>query len=318
MARVIFMGTPEFAVPSLQALLAQHHIAGVVTQPDRPAGRGRKLVASPVKELALALGLPLFQPTSLRPPEAVAHLAAWRPDVIVVAAFGQILRPPVLDLPPHGCLNVHASLLPRYRGAAPIAAAILAGEAVTGVTIMRMDEGMDTGPILAQARCPIAPDDTTATLSAALGDLGAQLLVDTLPAWLAGQVEARPQDPSQATYCRPLEKEDGRLDWTRPAAHLDRQVRACDPWPGAFTTWQGQRLKVLRARPHPEQPSAVRPEPPPDALPAQVVALDEGIGVVTGQGILELLEVQLAGKQPVTAGAFARGQRDLLGDFLAT
>lgn len=318
MARVIFMGTPEFAVPSLQALLAQHEIAGVVTQPDRPSGRGRKLVASPVKELALAHSLPLFQPASLRPPEAVAHLAAWRPEVIVVAAFGQILRAPVLDLPPHGCLNVHASLLPRYRGAAPIAAAILAGEAVTGVTIMRMDEGMDTGPLLAQAECPIAPDETTATLSAALADLGAQLLVDTLPGWLAGQVKARSQDSSRATYCRPLQKEDGRLDWTRPAAHLDRQVRACDPWPGAYTTWQGQRLKVLRARARPEQPSTARPGPPEATRPGQVVELDGGIGVVTGRGVLELLEVQLAGKQPVDAGAFARGQRDLLGGFMAT
>jgi methionyl-tRNA formyltransferase len=308
MARVIFMGTPEFAVPSLRALVDGHEVVGVVTQPDRPAGRGRKVVVSPVKEVALAQGLPLFQPPSLRPPEAVARLAEWRPEVIVVAAFGQILREPVLALPPHGCLNVHASLLPRYRGAAPIAAAILAGEAVTGVTIMRMDEGMDTGPILAQVECPIAPDDTTATLSARLAELGARLLLETLPGWLAGEIEAQPQDGSLATYCRPLQKEDGRLDWTRPAVALDRQVRACEPWPGAYTTWQGQRLKVLRAR--------ARPEWQAGGQPGQVMALDGGIGVVTGQGALELLEVQLAGKKPMAAGAFALGQREWVGSVL--
>ncbi len=308
MARVVFMGTPEFAVPTLLALHEHHQVVGVVTQPDRPAGRGRQLVASPVKEAAVPLGLPLFQPATLRQHEAVAHLAAWCPDVIVVAAFGQILRLPVLTLPAHGCLNVHASLLPRYRGAAPISAAILAGEAITGVTIMHMDEGMDTGPILAQAAWPIAPDDTTASLTAALAELGARLLLETLSAWLAGEIQAQPQDDSMATYCRPLKKEDGRLDWTQPAVHLDRQVRACDPWPGAYTTWQGQRLKVLRARAQPEWKG--------EALPGQVLRLDPGIGVATGQGVLELLQVQLAGKRPTAAEPFVRGQRDLVGGQL--
>lgn len=305
MARVVFMGTPEFAVPTLVSLHEFHQVVGVVTQPDRPAGRGRQLAASPVKQAALARGLPLFQSESLRPSEAVAQLATWCPDVIVVAAFGQILRAQVLALPPHGCLNVHASLLPRYRGAAPIPAAILAGEAVTGVTIMRMDAGMDTGPILAQAECPITADDTTASLTVRLAELGAQLLVETLPAWLAGTIQARPQDDSLATYCRPLKKADGHLDWSQPAERLDRQVRACDPWPGAYTVWQSQRLRVLRTRAWPEWHG--------EGQPGQVLALDAGIGVVTGQGVLELLEVQLAGKKPMAGESFARGQRDLVG-----
>ena len=309
-ARVVFMGTPHFAVPILLALGKSHQVVGVVTQPDRRAGRGRQVVASPVKEVVLARGWPLFQPATLRSPDAVAQLADWNPDVIVVAAFGQILHQPVLTLPPHGCLNVHASLLPRYRGAAPIAAAILDGETLTGVTIMRMDEGLDTGPILAQAECLIAPDDTTATLTAKLAGLGAGLLVATLPGWLAGQIYAQPQDASSATYCKPLEKADGHLDWTRHAVHLDRQVRACDPWPGAFTTWQGQRLKVLRARARPAWQGRARP--------GQVIELEEGIGVVTGQGVLQVVEVQLAGKKPMTAAVFVRGQRDLLGNFLGT
>ena len=308
MARIVFMGTPSFAVPILRALADHHQVVGVVTQPDRRAGRGRRLTVSPVKEAALALGLPLFQPPTLRTAEAAQRLAAWQPAVIVVAAFGQILRPPLLSLPPHGCLTVHASLLPRWRGASPVAAAILAGETVTGVSLMLMDEGMDTGPILARRSCPIAPDDTTGALTGRLAEMGAQLLIETLPRWLAGGIRPRPQDDDRATYCRLLKKEDGRLDWTRPAAYLERQVRACDPWPGAFTTWQGRRLKVLRAR--------ARPEVPADGPPGRVLDLSPGLGVSTGQGVLELIEVQLAGKKPLPAGTFARGQKGLLGSRL--
>lgn len=305
MARVVFMGTPQFAVPILGAIAEHHQLVGVVTQPDRRAGRGRKVALSPVKQAALERGLPVFQPETLRAQEAVAHLADWRPDVCVVAAFGQILRPPVLAIPPHGCLNVHASLLPRYRGAAPIPAAILAGDPVTGVTIMRMDEGMDTGPILAQTECPITPGDTTGSLTAKLADLGAQVLVETLPRWIGGGIQPQPQDETLATYCRQLKKDDGRLDWSRPAEHLDRQVRACDPWPGAYTAWQGVRLKVLRALPHTVWQGK--------GQLGQVVDLQPGIGVVTGRGLLQLLDVQLAGKRPMTADIFARGQRDLVG-----
>lgn len=310
MARTIFMGTPEFAVPTLQALAARHEVVGVVTQPDRPAGRGRTLTASPVKELALSLGLHLFQPRKVSDPTAVERLADWQPEVIVVAAFGQILPSTVLELPPHGCLNIHGSLLPRYRGAAPISAAILGGDEKTGVTVMLMDEGMDTGPILAQAVIAIGPSDTTATLSEELARLGAELLIDTLPAWLEGKITPQPQDDAQATYCRPLRKEDGRLDWGRSAGYLDRQVRACDPWPGAYTRWQGQRLKVLRVYPRPESPA-------PGAA-GRVVELDPGIGVVTGQGALELLEVQLAGKKPMDIEVFVRGQRDFVGSLLGS
>lgn len=310
MARVIFMGTPEFAVPVLQALDEHHEVTGVVTQPDRRAGRGRRLVESPVKQVALERGLEVYQPDTLRGTEVSAHLTEWRPEAIVVAAFGQILPTPVLDLPLYGCINVHASMLPRYRGAAPIAAAILNGDAATGITIMRMDEGLDTGPILAQAECPISPDATTASLTDKLAELGAQLLIDTLDGWFEGTVQAQPQDDAQATYCSQLEKRDGLLDWSRPAVHLDRQVRACDPWPGTYTTWQGQRLKVLRAVPRPGWQG--------EGHPGQVVEMGEVIGVVTGQGMLEMLEVQLAGRKPMPAGQFARGQRDLVGGVLGT
>ena len=305
MVRVVFMGTPGFAVPVLEALVTPYDLVGVVTQPDRPAGRGRKLAASPVKEAALARGAPLLQPTTLRSPEALEQLVAWRPDMIIVAAFGQLLRLEVLDLPPHGCLNIHGSLLPRYRGAAPIPAAILAGDEITGVTIMRMDEGLDTGPILSQAQQPIAPDDTTGSLTAKLADLGAELLLETLPRWLSGQIEPQIQDDTLATYCGGLRKADGHLDWSRSVRYLDRQIRACDPWPGAYTRWQGQRLKVLRARPHPGWCE--------DGQPGEVVETEAGLGVVTGEGLLELVEVQPAGKKPMPAAAFAHGQRDLVG-----
>jgi methionyl-tRNA formyltransferase len=308
MSRVVFMGTPEFAVPSLLALGEHYDVAGVVTQPDRPAGRGRVLTPAPVKVAALAAGLPVLQPKTLRSPEAVAHLAAWEPDVIVVAAFGQILPTAVLELPPHGCLNLHGSLLPRYRGAAPIPAAILAGDEVTGVTLMRMDEGLDTGPILAQVEWPITAADTTASLTARLADLAAGLLIEKLPGWLKGEIQAQAQDGSSATFCRPLKKEDGHLDWNRPAGHLDRQVRACDLWPAAYTTWQGQMVKVLRARPWPDRQA--------EGEPGRVVSLEPGIGVVTGAGLLQLVDVQLAGKRAVTAEQFARGQRALIGGKL--
>jgi methionyl-tRNA formyltransferase len=308
MARVVFMGTPQFAVPTLQALVEHHKVVGVVTQPDGRAGRGRKVVVSPVKQMAMERDLALLQPVTLGEAGVVAHLAAWHPEVIVVAAFGQLLPKSVLDLPPYGSINVHASLLPRYRGAAPISAAILDGETVTGITIMRMDEGLDTGPILAQAECSIAPGDTTGSLTAKLAELGAQLLIETLGGWLEGAIEAQPQDDAAATYCDQLEKVDGLLDWSQPAVYLDRQVRACDPWPGAYTTWQGQRLKVLRARPQPSWEG--------EGKQGQVRQIGEGIGVVTGQGVLELIEVQLAGKKPMPAALFARGQRDLGGGFL--
>lgn len=304
MARVVFMGTPAFAVPVLTALAGTHQVVGVVTQPDRPAGRGRELQPAPVKRVALEFGLPLIQPPSLRRPEALAQLAAWQPEVIVVAAFGQILRQDVLDLPPHGCLNVHASLLPRWRGAAPIPAAILAGDAVTGVTIMKMDTGLDTGPIVARREEPIRPDDTQTSLGERLAQLGARLLVETLPAYLEGALLPQPQPEEGVTYARQLRKEDGLLDWSRPAVELDRQVRAFHPWPGAFTSWKGQMLKVLRAVPLPDWRG--------DAPPGLVLALADGIAVATGEGALRLEQVQLAGKRPMDVALFLRGQRDFV------
>lgn len=309
MTRIVFMGTPEFAVPALEALADAHQVVGVVTQPDRPAGRGRRLAPSPVKQVALERGLSLSQPHSLRTPEAVAQLSAWKPDVIVVAAFGQILPQDVLGLPPHGCLNVHGSLLPHWRGAAPVAAAILAGDEVTGVTIMQMDAGLDTGPVLAQREETILPDDTQATLEERLAYLGAELLVETLSAYLAGNLLPRPQPEEGATYAGQLRKEDGLLDWSRPAVELDRQVRAFTPWPGAFTTWRGQRLKVLRVVPLPEWHG--------DAPPGTVIVLADGVVVATGEGALRLEEVQLAGKRPMDIAPFLRGQRDFAGSALA-
>jgi len=310
MARVVFMGTPDFAVPILEALSRAHDVRGVVTQPDRPTGRGRQLSSSSVKQTAENLGLSLYQPRTLNTPEAFAQLAKWKPDVIVVAAFGQILRPNVLTLPPWGCVNVHASLLPRWRGAAPVAAAILAGDAVTGVTIIKMDEGIDTGPILAQREQVVQPDDTRATLTRHLADLGAQVLLETLPVYLAGGLVPCPQPDGGAAYASALRKENGRLDWACPATELERIVRAFTPWPGAFTVWQGRRLKVLAA-------TAIAVWYGEDT-PGQVVDLEDGAGVVTGEGVLRLDQLQLAGKRPMDSVTFVRGQRDFVGSRLGT
>ncbi len=308
MPRVVFMGSPSFAVPALEALVGTYSVVGVVTQPDRPAGRGSRLRPPPVKVAAERLGLPVFQPERVAAPDALAHLRAWAPDVVIVAAFGQILPPELLSLPPCGCLNLHASLLPRWRGASPIAAALLAGDTVTGVTLMQMDEGVDTGPILARREEPIRPDDTTGTLTERLARVAAELLMEVLPGYLAGEVRPAPQPEEGVTYCRPLKKADGRLDWTRPATELERQVRAMTPWPGAFTFWEGQMVKVLRAAPLPEWPG---PEPP-----GTVVPLGEGAAVVAGRGALQLLEVQMAGRNPLPIEAFLRGRRNFIGAVL--
>jgi len=304
------MGTPEFAVPVLEALVGQYQVVAVVTQPDRVAGRGRRAKFSPVKKTALDHDLPLLQPPSLRRPEAAMELRELAPDVIIVAAFGQILPPEVLAIPPHGCLNVHASLLPRYRGAAPIAAAILAGEEQTGVTIMLMDEGMDTGPILAQAECKIKPQDTTGSLSVKLAQQGADLLVETLPRWLEGQIVPQPQDDSLATYCQMITKKDGLIDWSLPATDLWLRVRAYDPWPVTYTYWQGKRLKILRARPATVGTSGEEP--------GRVISSDDGVAVVAGTDALLLEEIQLAGKKALAAQEFIRGQRNFIGSVLGS
>ncbi len=304
------MGTPDFAVPTLEALADARdlNLVGVVTQPDRAVGRGWLVELSQVKRAALERDLPLSQPESLRQSAAMAQLAAWEPDVIVVAAFGQILAQDVLNLPPHGCLNVHGSLLPRWRGAAPVPAAILAGDGVTGVTIIRMDVGLDTGPILARREEPVRPDDTWETLEERLARLGAELLVETLPVYLAGELAPQPQPEEGVTYAEQISKQDGLLDWSRPAVELARQVRAFTPWPSAFTTWRGKRLKIVRATPLPDWRG--------DRSPGAVVALADGYAVVTGEGALRLEEVQLAGKRSMDIAAFLCGQRDCVGSRL--
>ncbi len=298
------MGSPEFALPTLRALAERYPVVGVVTQPDRPAGRGRRLSPPPVKTLAESLGLPVIQPPRLGEEEAMSRLHAWAPDLIVVAAFGQILRPKVLDLPPFGCLNVHASLLPRWRGAAPVQAAILQGDDQSGVTIMKMDAGVDTGPILNQRALPILPDDTAGSLSQRLAQLGAELLLETLPAYLSGEITPRPQE-GEATYAPMLRKEDGMLDLTLPADALARKVRAFNPWPGAFTIWRRQALKVHLAHAV-NDPEAGIAEPTPGAR-----AIWEGKpAILTGHGLLVLDVVQPAGKRPMSGEEFLRGARD--------
>jgi len=299
------MGTPDIAVPSLQALLAHpdFEVVGVVTQPDRRAGRGRKLKFSPVKEAALTAGAPtILQPARLREPEAFRALAALQPEIIVVAAYGQILRPEVLDLPHHGCINVHASLLPRWRGASPITAAILAGDPQTGVTIMQMDPGMDTGPILSQRAEVIRPDDTTASLGQRLGQLGAELLIETLPCYLEGKIGPKPQPDVGVTTCRLVKKEHARIDWTRAAVEIERMVRAYQPWPGAFTTWRGQNLKIGAA-------STVAGE----AEVGHVIAWGKKAAVGTGAGLLVIEKAQLPGKKMLDIRDFLRGRPDFIG-----
>lgn len=306
--RIVFMGTPAFAVPSLRVLAAQFQVVGVVTQPDAPSGRGRELTPSAVKRAALGMGLPVLQPPSLKDPAALAELTALRPDLIAVAAFGQILRRAVLDLPPLGCLNVHASLLPRWRGASPVPAAIAAGDPMTGVTIMKMDAGLDTGPIVSQQSMPIFDDDTTGTLLERLAVAGAALLAETLPAWERGALRAEPQEASQATTCGLIRKDDGRMDWNRPAAALERHARAMMPWPGAWTTWEGRMVRILKARPTAAVVSGA---------PGTVVALGKtAVGVVCGEGALELVDAQLEAKRPMGAADLARGQRGFLGGRL--
>lgn len=351
MIRTVFMGTPEFAVPALAALVnAGYDVVGVYTRADQPAGRGHKLAESPIKVAARGFGLPIFQPATLRTAAAQAELAALAPELIVVAAYGLILPQAVLDLPRFGCVNVHGSLLPRHRGAAPIAAAILAGDAETGVSIMLMDAGVDTGPVLSAAALPIAPDDTTGTLTPKLAALGADLLAATLPRWLRGELTPQPQPAEGATFAPRMDKAAGAIDWTEPAWLIERRVRAYQPWPGAYTTWQGQTLKVLRAelrgqeagvrgqasggRGQEETPGS--PRQPARGGCAEVAAVSTAggrtaeaqapgtvvagpggrAGVVTGEGILWLVEVQLAGRRALPAAAFVAGARGFIGSRL--
>ena len=309
--RVVFMGTPEFAVPSLgHLILNQYQIAAVYTQPDKPAGRGRSLVPPPVKRAALTWELPVVQPVSLKRSEVVAQLADFHPDVIVVAAFGQILPQSVLDIPRYGCINIHPSLLPRFRGASPVAAAILAGEEFTGVSIMLLDRGLDTGPVLTRAAVPISLQDNTGSLTDKLSQVAARLLPEVLVHWVRGEIAPQPQNEAEVTYCGQFTKEEGEIDWNLPAIDIWRRVRAFNPWPGCYTRWKGRQLKVIEAVPLPEG----------GAFEAgRAVALDEGetaFGICTGDGILGVLKVQLEGKRAMSAAEFLRGQREFVGAAL--
>lgn len=306
--RIVFFGTPEFAVPSVRALLAgSDPVVGVVCQPDKPAGRGRRVTMPPVKQLALECLLPVLQPEKLRAPEFLDALRVWAPEIIIVAAYGKILPKVVLDLPPHGCINVHASLLPKYRGAAPIQWAILRGEERTGVTIMRMNERMDAGDILLQEETPIGPQETYGELQARLADLGAAALMQAVRQLHAAALTGRAQIEEQMTLAPMIQKEQGRIDWSQPAVAIARMVRAFNPWPSAFTAVDGKLLKVHRAHATPQRT---------DALAGTVTQVENGIAVAAGDGALVLDEVQLEGRKCLAAAAFARGGALKLGTVL--
>ncbi len=311
--RVIFMGTPEFAVPTLrQLILNDYQVVAVYTQPDKLAGRGRQPVSSPVKKAAKDLNLPVVQPVSLKKAEVVAELAGFQPDIIVVAAFGQILPEAVLNIPRFGAVNIHPSLLPRHRGASPIASAILAGDEFTGVSIMLMDKGLDTGPVLSRAQIPISNGDDTGSLTLKLSLMAAHLLQDVLSSWLRGKLAPQPQDEASATYFSTITKEMGEIDWHLSAVDIWRRVRAFYPWPGGYTRWRGKILKIIEAVPLPQVKTA---------RVGQVVATSgagsrTGFGISTGDGVLAVLAVQLEGRQVMSAAEFLRGQRQLIGTVL--
>jgi len=311
--RIVFMGTPDIACPTLQSLAASPdcQVVGVVAQPDKPRGRDLKLQPPPVKELALRLGLPVLQPERARHEAFLAELRELRPDLIAVLAYGQILPQALLDLPRLGCLNVHTSLLPRWRGAAPIQWAILEGDSETGVTIMRMDAGLDTGGIVATRATPLAPDDTAQTVHDRLATLGAELLVQTVPRYASGELSARPQPAAGVTYARKLTKDDGRLDWSQPAAVLHRRLRAFTPWPGVFThlptTPQPRLLKIWQAE-----------VVPATGRPGEILAADKtGVVIACGHNALRVGMMQLEGGRRMTAPEFLAGHPLKIGEKLA-
>ncbi|MCK4242657.1 MAG: methionyl-tRNA formyltransferase [Dehalococcoidia bacterium] len=308
--RIVFMGAADFSVPTLEWLIgSEHELIAIYTQPDRPAGRGRAPSPLVVKEVALEHGLKVVQPPSFKEPVVMESLSRLRPDVIVVAALGIILPPEVLALPPFGCINLHPSLLPRHRGPSPMQGAILAGDEWTGVSIMLMEEGVDSGPILSQRRVAIEPQDTTESLTKKLAPIAAQLLEETLPLWLSRSLAPQPQPEADATYTKLISKEEGEIDWHLSALEIWRRVRAFYPWPSCYTWWRGKMVKVLEA-------IAL----PGGGEPGRVSALapDAGaaLGVETGDGILGLLRVQLEGRKAMSAEEFSRGQRGFAGAIL--
>jgi methionyl-tRNA formyltransferase len=305
--RLVFMGTPDFASASLEALLrSDDSVVGVVSQPDRPKGRGQILTPSPVKLLAQREQIPLLQPLKMKDPEFLHSLAGWKPDLIVVAAFGRILPPVILSLPPRGCINVHASLLPKYRGAGPIQWAIINGEMETGITTMLMDEGMDTGAMLLQETIPITPDDTAGTLSPRLAELGGRLLVKTITRLKAGTLVPRPQDSSRATLAPLLKKEDGAIDWALPATVLANRVRGLSPWPGAYTIVAGgDRWTIWRA--------LALPGPVTNQPGVVVATTNEAIHVATGEGVLAVMELQSANSRRMAVSQYLAGHSIAVG-----
>ena len=320
--RICFMGSPEFALPSLRRLIeSQHEVVAVFTQPDRPAGRGRKLAPPPVKALALDHGLPVHQPKSISAPDVIEQIRALRPDLGVIAAYGQILKQRLLDVPPLGVLNVHASLLPRWRGAAPITAAILAGDAETGATIMRVELALDAGPMLASARVPILPGDTTGTLTPKIAEAGAALLMDVLPKWQAGTIHAIEQDAALATYAPRIEKRDGLINWERDdASTIARQVRAYHPWPSAYGYLDGAPLRIIEA----VALAANGPVRPPGTIvetEADLRALDlsdVAFAVIAASGALGVMRVQPPGGSVMSAAAYLNGHRGIIGKRLTS
>jgi methionyl-tRNA formyltransferase len=307
--KAIFLGTPEFAVRTLERMIeAKHDVVEAVTQPDRPSGRKQTLTPSPVKLAAMWHGIPVYQPERIRRPEAVEHLRALAPDVMVVVGYGQIIPQSVIDIPPHGIVNVHASLLPELRGAAPIQWSVARGYAQTGVTTMRINTGLDTGDVLDRWETEICPDETSPELSARLAEAGADLLVKTLASLSAGTAKPEPQDDSKATFAPILKKEDGRIEWRNPARQIHNQIRGFQPWPGALTSFRGQSLHLWRSR-----LDTRRWNLPPGAL-----VHEEGVFAVGGDGAsLELIEVQLEGRKRMPAQVFANGHRLTQNDLLA-
>ena len=316
--RIVFMGTPEFAVPVMEKLCAAPgvEVVAVYTPPDRPKGRGRGVEFSPVKAAASALGLPVLQPNSFRSGEALDDLAKYQPDVIVVAAYGKLLPTSVLDLPAHGCLNIHPSLLPRYRGPSPVVGAILDGVSTTGVSLMLLDEGMDTGPVIAQRERVLDGSETSGDLTSQLFEAGADLLVETLDPWVGGHIKAVQQDESQATVTGKLERSDGRADWQMTAVELERRRRAFTPWPGLFTQWQDKLVRLVDVCAG-EGLADFRPGKEP--APGEVMALpftDSPVGIGTGAGILGIRTLQLEGRRALPAAEFVRGYPDFVGSRL--
>ena len=299
--KIVFMGTPEFAAGILRSLIENNFkVVGVVTAPDRPKGRGRKLAISEVKELAMQFKLPILQPEKVGTEDFFQQLASWQPDLIVVAAYGQIIKKNILDLPRYGCINVHASLLPKYRGASPIHYALLNGEKETGVTIMKMDEGMDTGEIISNFQFPISNNDNLISLYERLAEVGAELLVKTIPDYVAGKIELKKQDNNQATYTKIINKEDGKIDWNEKAVNIFNKIRAFNPWPGTYSNWQDKKIKIHEVRLTNEE------------IPTGEAKIENRrLLIGTKDNALEIVKIQPEGKKIMTASDFILGNKGI-------